>query len=61
MESPENYAVIEQGIVANVIWVLPRIASEFGNVVLCTGQSVQPGDVYLDGTFYSAEESGEGV
>ena len=47
-----NYALIENGIVTNVIWLYPGNASEFPNAFLVEGYAVEPGDVYSDGRFY---------
>lgn len=47
-----NYALIENGIVTNVIWLYPGNASEFPNAFPVDGRSVEPGDTYSDGRFY---------
>lgn len=47
-----NYALIENGIVTNVIWLYPGNASEFPNAFPVDGRSVEPGDTYSDGEFY---------
>ena len=45
-----NYAVVENGIVTNLIWLHPMTA--FQNAVPCGDVPVQIGDTYSDGKFY---------
>lgn len=45
-----NYAIIENGIVRNVIWLYPTTA--YPNAVPCDGKSIQIGDIYDNGKFY---------
>lgn len=47
-----RYALIENGIVANTVVLLPYNASDFPNAVSIEGLSVQIGDTYVDGRFY---------
>lgn len=47
-----NYALIENNIVINLIWLHPMNADEFPNAVLIDNLSVQIGDTYEDGKFY---------
>lgn len=47
-----NYALIENGTVANIIWLHPMNASEFTNAVTTNGLPIQLGDTYIDGKFY---------
>lgn len=47
-----NYALIENGNVANIIWLHPMNASEFANAVTTNGLPIQLGDTYIDGKFY---------
>lgn len=47
-----TYALIENGIVTNVIYLLKGNAYEFPNAVNCDDYSVQIGDTYEDGRFY---------
>ena len=47
-----NYAVIENGIVSNLIWLHPMNASEFPEGVSIGDIPVQIGDTYEDGVFY---------
>ena len=46
-----NYALIEDGIVTNVIWLNPGNAFEFPNAVPTNGVGVGVGDSY-DGEFF---------
>ena len=45
-----NYAVVENGIVTNIIWLYPT--TEFPNAVPYGDIPVQIGDSYTDGKFY---------
>lgn len=45
-----NYAVVENGIVTNIIWLYPT--TEFPNAVPYGDIPVQIGDSYEDGKFY---------
>lgn len=45
-----TYAVIEDGIVTNIIWLHP--ATKFPNAVPCGNIPVAIGDTYEDGKFY---------
>lgn len=47
-----NYALIENGIVTNIICLLPMNADEFPNAVATEGLPVDIGDTYEDGRFY---------
>lgn len=47
-----NYALIENGIVTNVIYLHPMNASDFPNAVCIDGYAVGIGDAYADGLFY---------
>lgn len=47
-----NYALIENGIVANIIWLLPINANDFPSAVPINNVLVNIGDEYKDGTFY---------
>ena len=46
-----NYALIDNGIVTNLIWLHPMNANEF-NAVPMNDLPVQIGDTYEDGKFY---------
>lgn len=47
-----KYALIENGVVVNVIWLSPANAGDFSGVVALNGRAVSIGDTYADGTFY---------
>lgn len=46
-----NYALIENGIITNIIWLYPGNASDFPNAVPIDGYSVGIGDTY-DGEYF---------
>lgn len=47
-----NYALIENDIVTNLIWLYPSNASDFPNAVPYDGYPVAIGDTYENGIFY---------
>ena len=47
-----NYALIEHGIITNVIWLHPGNADEFPNAVALEDIPAGIGDTYEDGVFY---------
>ena len=47
-----NYALIENGIITNVIWLHPGNADEFPNAVPLEDIPAGIGDTYEDGVFY---------
>ena len=47
-----NYAVIENGVVTNVIWMNPNDAKDFPEAICCEGRPVGIGCTYNDGEFY---------
>ena len=47
-----NYALIEEGIVTNVIWLYPGNANEFPDAVPMNDVPAGIGDSYIDGVFY---------
>lgn len=47
-----NYALIENGIITNIIWLYPGNASDFPNTVPIDGYSVGIGDTYDGEHFY---------
>ena len=47
-----NYALIENGIVTNVIWLYPKNVSDFPNAVPIGDLLAGIGDEYIDGKFY---------
>ena len=51
-----TYALIEDGIVSNIISLTPQAASGFPDAIPCDDCPVQIGDVYSDGKFYRDNE-----
>ena len=47
-----NYALIENGIVTNIIWLYETNADEFPSAVKLGERQVEIGDTYEDGRFY---------
>lgn len=47
-----NYALINNNIVENIIWLYPENISEFPNAIYIGDRSVSIGDTYIDGKFY---------
>lgn len=47
-----NYALIENGIVTNIIWLYETNADEFPAAVKLGERQVEIGDTYEDGRFY---------
>lgn len=47
-----NYALIEDGVVTNVIWLYPGNEHEFPNAVPMGDVPAGIGDSYVDGVFY---------
>lgn len=47
-----DYALIENGVVTNVIWLYPGNASDFPNAVPMGDIPAGIGDTYEDGVFY---------
>lgn len=47
-----NYALVENGIVTNVIWLAANNAPEFPNAIELGDLPVTIGDTYVDGKFY---------
>lgn len=52
MNYATNIAIVEDGIVANVIWGLIYNMDEFPNAVQIDDLAVQIGDTYAGGMFY---------
>ena len=52
MENPETYAVIENGVVTNLISLCDSNASDFPNAVCIDSWTVAIGDTYSGGVFY---------
>ena len=51
-----NYALIDNGIVTNIIWLSARNAGDFPGAVTCGERPVMIGDTYTDGMFYRGGE-----
>ena len=51
-----NYALIENGMVTNIIWLYPGNAQEFPDAVPMGDVPVRIGDAYRDGSFYREGE-----
>lgn len=47
-----DYALIENGVVTNIIWLHPKNASDFPNAVPMNDIPAAIGDTYTDGVFY---------
>ncbi|NLC78142.1 MAG: hypothetical protein GX683_00195 [Ruminococcaceae bacterium] len=47
-----NYAIVKNGEVTNVIWLLESNAGDFPNAVALEDRPVAIGDTYTDGRFY---------
>ena len=47
-----NYALIENGVVTNIIWLHPRNADAFPGTVALNDIPVMIGDTYADGAFH---------
>lgn len=47
-----RYALIENEIVSNIIWLYPGNTSNFPNAIPCEDIPVAIGDTYLAGAFY---------
>lgn len=47
-----NYALIEDGVVTNIIWLYERNEIDFPNAVKLGDRMVEIGDTYEDGVFY---------
>ena len=47
-----DYALIENGIVTNIIWLHPKNAENFPNAVPMSNIPAAIGDTYTDGVFY---------
>ena len=51
MDEPTNYAVVENGLVTNVIWLCPANAGDFSSAVPVNDRLVAIGDALTDGVF----------
>lgn len=51
-----NYALIENDMVTNIIWLSPTNAADFPDAVAYGDRPIQIGDSYIDGIFYRVGE-----
>lgn len=51
MDEPMNYALIRDGKVTNIIWLLPSNKQDFPNAVCIDDLPVMIGDTYFDEVF----------
>lgn len=56
MKEPANYAIVNNGVVTNVIWICPEQAAEFG-AVLIDNPEAGIGWAYQGGVFLPPAES----
>ena len=47
-----NYALIENNIITNIIWLHPGNVNDFPNAVSLNDVPASIGDTYIDGVFY---------
>lgn len=52
MENPDTYALVEKGVVTNLISLCDSNASDFPTAVCVGGKPVAIGDTYSGGVFY---------
>lgn len=57
MKAPKNYAIIENGIVSNVIWICPEQAGEFGAIPISSDAGI--GWRYENGEFIQPDIQAE--
>jgi hypothetical protein len=55
MNEPRNFAIVESGVVVNMIWVCPDAASDFGAIPV-GDIPVGIGWAYVDGQFVAPIE-----
>ena len=51
MDEPMNFAIVEDGVVTNVIWLSASNRGDFPNSVCVANRAVAIGDQYIDGVF----------
>ncbi|HWQ05861.1 MAG TPA: hypothetical protein VN453_01515 [Feifaniaceae bacterium] len=56
MDQPTNYAILQNGVVTNVIWLCSSNAGDFPSAVSVQGRLVAVGDTYENGVFYRSGE-----
>lgn len=52
MNYATNFAIVENGVVTNVVWGMIYNMNEFSNAVQVDDRAVQVGDTYENGIFY---------
>lgn len=52
MNYATNYAIVEDGVVTNIIWGMVYNMDEFPNAVQIDDLAVEIGDEYADGAFF---------
>lgn len=52
MDEPMVFAIVEDGIVTNVIWLCASNRLDFPHSVCIANRAVAIGDQYTDGTFF---------
>ena len=56
MNYATNFAIVEDGVVTNVLWGMVYNADEFPGAVQVDDLAVEAGDTYVDGVFYHGGE-----
>ena len=51
MDEPMNFAIVENGVVVNTIWLSASNRADFPNAVCVANRAVFIGDLYADGAF----------
>ncbi len=51
MDEPMNFAIVEDGVVVNVIWLSASNREDYPNSVCVANRAVAIGDQYIDGAF----------
>lgn len=52
MDQPTNYAIVENGVVTNIIWLCASNAFDFPAAVSVQDRLVAVGDTFENGVFY---------
>lgn len=52
MDQPQNYALVDDGVVYNIIWMLRSNEQDFPDAVCMGDLPIRIGDTYQDGVFY---------
>ena len=51
MDEPMNFAIVDDGVVTNIIWLSASNRGDFPNSVCVANRAVAIGDQYIDGVF----------